>query len=623
MKGFNSLIILLFLSSNLYSTNYTFNGSSSAIWEDTGNWDVYPGLSVAEGDTVFIDSDCMLSYEIYELYGDIVINAGAQLSSCATLEIYGKITVYGTLFSDGYTSLDETGIIENEGTLTGFGYFTSGEIINNANALTFSVDDFNGQIVNNAYMELDVYVGGVGLLHNTSTGVMLMGSFDNQGEIINDGEIQGGWIENDGDIINNGTMENINVYAWFNGTVENNDFISAEFLELHVGSVSNSGTLEVSELFLIGEEADLDNSGTINTLYYDNYGISINTGNITMTGGGNNGFEDEYGYPSYIINDGLIHNFGDYYNNDTIYNNLDLVNDGTIYGSGIIIGNIVIDGNMAPGNSPGIFTVQGDYTQTSTANLMIEIDGPATGTAGVDFDQVNVSGNADLAGTVEVILNGPEPNIGDAYPIIVYGSLEPGSILILDAPVLSGGKTWALQYNTDGILLIVDGALPVKLTSFTVSLVRETAELQWKTASEVNNAGFEIERSEDTNKWENIGFVSGAGTTLATKEYTYTDPKPLVGKSYYRLKQLDTDGKFSYSFILSIDRQRGLKVFPNPSTNYIILESGGVEKFSIINQDGRTIIEGMNNAGRIDVSILPRGSYFVKVGKELIQFVKT
>ncbi|MFZ4620916.1 MAG: hypothetical protein ACOYNS_10170, partial [Bacteroidota bacterium] len=98
-------------------------------------------------------------------------------------------------------------------------------------------------------------------------------------------------------------------------------------------------------------------------------------------------------------------------------------------------------------------------------------------------------------------------------------------------------------------------ALPVELVSFTAVSNGGNSELKWKTATERNNYGFEIEKQfsnytitrSQNSLWEKAGFVEGHGTTNAPKEYSFIDRTLNGGKYLYRLKQIDRDGKFEYS----------------------------------------------------------------------------
>lgn len=102
------------------------------------------------------------------------------------------------------------------------------------------------------------------------------------------------------------------------------------------------------------------------------------------------------------------------------------------------------------------------------------------------------------------------------------------------------------------------GALPVELSSFTVAPHQSNAELKWRTETEFNNYGFDIERAitqpspsqgegDGGGQWARLGFVQGAGTSSAPTEYSFTDVNVPAGKYMYRLKQIDRDGTFQYS----------------------------------------------------------------------------
>lgn len=95
--------------------------------------------------------------------------------------------------------------------------------------------------------------------------------------------------------------------------------------------------------------------------------------------------------------------------------------------------------------------------------------------------------------------------------------------------------------------------IPVELTSFSASVFDRSVELNWTTATEVNNQGFEVEKSADGISFNNICFVPGFGTTTEPKSYSYTDQSVTSGKYYYRLKQIDFDGSFTYSGVVEAE----------------------------------------------------------------------
>ncbi|MCB0749133.1 MAG: T9SS type A sorting domain-containing protein, partial [Ignavibacteriae bacterium] len=117
-------------------------------------------------------------------------------------------------------------------------------------------------------------------------------------------------------------------------------------------------------------------------------------------------------------------------------------------------------------------------------------------------------------------------------------------------------------------------ALPVELTTFSALTEENKVELNWETATEVNNYGFEIERqkAEDGNRtlaWEKIGFVEGHGNSNSPKVYSYKDNSVVSGSYYYRLKQIDIDGAFEYSDVVEVKIETPNKFelsqnYPNP-----------------------------------------------------------
>ncbi|MGG7662742.1 leucine-rich repeat domain-containing protein [Dyadobacter sp. BHUBP1] len=161
--------------------------------------------------------------------------------------------------------------------------------------------------------------------------------------------------------------------------------------------------------------------------------------------------------------------------------------------------------------------------------------------------------------------------------------------------------------------------MPVTLISFDGKSENNQTKLTWKTSAETNNQGFEIERSADARSFAKIGFVDGNGDTKEVNTYHFTDVSPLV-RGFYRLKQLDYDGKFEYSKIIEVKGDAPMvKVYPNPAEEYLTI-SGSTQKlpFSIVDQNGRVVLKGLaTDKDQIDVRKLGAGSYVVKVDEEV------
>lgn len=113
------------------------------------------------------------------------------------------------------------------------------------------------------------------------------------------------------------------------------------------------------------------------------------------------------------------------------------------------------------------------------------------------------------------------------------------------------GEGTQINYKINGTLprAINIQAVPVELTSFSANINENLVTVNWITASEKNNSGFEVERRSfnDVNNWDNLGFVEGSGTTTETNSYSFNDKLSTPGKYCYRIKQLDFDGAFNYS----------------------------------------------------------------------------
>jgi len=189
------------------------------------------------------------------------------------------------------------------------------------------------------------------------------------------------------------------------------------------------------------------------------------------------------------------------------------------------------------------------------------------------------------------------------------------------------------------------GALPVELTSFTANTNGSSIELRWVTATEVNNFGFEIERSQNllaVEEWETVGFVKGSGNSNSVKEYFFTDipnhssiqaPVPSwAGFNHsfrYRLKQIDNDGKFTYSKEIEVGdlrpstfdlRQNYPNPF-NPSTiiSYSIPVASNVklEVYNVLGKLITTLVNKTQEAGIYNISFnageLSSGIYYYTV----------
>ncbi|WP_081909606.1 T9SS type A sorting domain-containing protein [Aureispira sp. CCB-QB1] len=178
-----------------------------------------------------------------------------------------------------------------------------------------------------------------------------------------------------------------------------------------------------------------------------------------------------------------------------------------------------------------------------------------------------------------------------------------------------------------GIALSPDTDLPVEFANFKGWNDHAVNVLQWVTETELNNERFEIERSIDPqNGFTTIGVVSGAGNSTEKLTYLFEDTAPMLGTNYYRLRQVDFDGTYTYSKIIAIN-VNGLKgtqvFFPNPTLGVVSYQFSSTKEetlhISIIDVLGKTVSETFYqttpgiNTKRIDLEAYPAGTYLIKV----------
>jgi len=179
--------------------------------------------------------------------------------------------------------------------------------------------------------------------------------------------------------------------------------------------------------------------------------------------------------------------------------------------------------------------------------------------------------------------------------------------------------------------------LPVELSSFTAKVLRSGGtQLDWRTETEVDNYGFEIERLQNypasgkkLQEWEKIGFVEGHGNSNSPKDYTFSDDYARYGKYAYRLKQIDNDGKFEYSKVIEIDMGTPIEYelsqnYPNPfnpstTIQFSIPQSSNLKLivYNVLGEQVAELVNGFIEAGvhtiNFNAENLTSGIYFYRL----------
>lgn len=184
-------------------------------------------------------------------------------------------------------------------------------------------------------------------------------------------------------------------------------------------------------------------------------------------------------------------------------------------------------------------------------------------------------GGTGLAATIP-----PGGNAGNYEPPLWVNAGE--QYLICFSNWSSVSTNVPLDFGGTAIVSCLEVLLPVEWLSFTGILSGENVELTWETASETNSDFFDVESSMDKSSWETIGQVDAAGNSDSKISYQFVDTSPKLGTTYYRLKQVDLNGEFSYSIIVDVfSGSNSMSVFPNPATGEFSLYTSAAKASDI------------------------------------------
>ncbi|MBI5464820.1 MAG: T9SS type A sorting domain-containing protein [Ignavibacteriales bacterium] len=214
-------------------------------------------------------------------------------------------------------------------------------------------------------------------------------------------------------------------------------------------------------------------------------------------------------------------------------------------------------------------------------------------------------------------------------------------------PYTVANSTAITDFSSPSFIVGNDGALPVTMTSFTAAAHKSNAvKIAWKTATEVNSYGFEVERKPMSNQqsaignWSKVGFVAGSGMSNSPKEYSYTDENLSPGRYAYRIKQVDADGQSTYYGSAEVEvglvpRTLALEAnYPNPfnpstTMRFNVPENGRavVRVFNLLGQELVQLFDGVAEQGRFytvqfNAAQLPSGVYYYSIeygGKQIVK----
>jgi hypothetical protein len=244
---------------------------------------------------------------------------------------------------------------------------------------------------------------------------------------------------------------------------------------------------------------------------------------------------------------------------------------------------------------------------------------------------------ADIQSTMHTTLTGTESGLIGYWPLSGESGTTTSARDLVNG---NNGTLYGFTFDgtTNGWVTTTDIPLPVELTEFVAKENIGSISLSWKTATEINNYGFEVERRAVSDKqlaissWSKIGFVTGNGTSNSTHSYSYTDASVAAGTYAYRLKQIDNSGTFNYSseaeVTIAVSKVFALNQnYPNPfnpttTINFTLAQDGftTLKIYDILGKEVATLVNsemkaGIQNTVVFDASKLSSGVYFSRLEK--------
>ncbi len=560
----------------------TFLGTVSGDWSDPANWSggaVPTSASLASGDGIVIAANCS------------AVNVNLTMPSGTSLTVNaGKVLTLNP--SSNFTFATNTTVTVQAGAGLYYG-----------NVVTSATMDIFGQywpqsLTLNSGAMLNIKPGGFYNCPNCSE-FPLAGS-----TITNDGTMWTGtpnsWqctLNNNAGAFFGSSGQGSQVMFGASSTVNNRGMFqtydantSGQFTNFSTGTV----TMPATGFFTIKGSANFQNQGMLILPIVSSY---LN-----------------------LKDNAVLNNTGTFKNNGFFYQtgNSTYTNIGTYMGSGTVGGAPFTNfpgGIVAPGNSPGCASFSNGFSSSGTLNIEL---------GGLDpcgaFDRVVVTGAAslDVGGSLNVTLWGsPTFPVGTALTILTATS-RTGVFDNVSLP-----PNWFVNYLPTSVVLTYGLALPTELVDFQAKRDGQKARLDWRTASESSNQGWEIERSPDGVSFEKMGFVAGQGTTADRHDYLFFDEKPLAGVNFYRLRQLDFDGKATLSPIVSVEMGGGraeIFVFPNPvsggdlSVRFSQISTDEPVRLRLFDVGGRLVLEkeATGDEGLLEMNAVPAGAYLLE-----------
>jgi hypothetical protein len=669
---------LLLIAAILLSPFYTYaqfswdGGAGTTDWQDANNWnpDVVPttgslvqigldvtitGFAINSPARIQINGGADVTLDLSMIVGDgvslehgFVIGANSSLTIAAGNAIFVDVPTtqravsIGTGANNAVFNVESTASLILQQSQFGINVANATAAVNNAGNITITSPASDGvRIVNGTFTN----TGTISVIEPGSDGIENSANFINNGTIeVEDADRYGifnntaGAFDNSGaiTITNPGKLTNDGIRT--RGDFDNNaagmiTISNAEddAIDVQTGSFTNDGAIDVTVRDVmpaaanngisVGTASDMATftnsaTGTIQAdggastigrgIFVFDMGELENEGEITFEGG-NDG--------SRLYSRGEVHNKagGELDMTDGRIN----INMGSLINDGLIISTRGTPGvtNAATATNNGFFDYTGSGNFANGAGATTD-NGIDVNNAGQTSINAGGSCTVDIAEVAyEYFDNGNSVGSTDAS-----GSITFMNVLSSDPVTLTNELGVSIQITN----VCAQAILPIELTYFQAIPSDKQVLLKWQTSTEVNNDYMEVERSTDSRSFRSIGRVDGAGNSDQLIDYQLTDPNPLSGISYYRLRQVDFDGSVNFSKIVTVQfRADGTipKVYPTLLQQSRLLTVDLQQRSSepvlleLVNLNGQQVKRYTLQGGavhQIDTNGIEKGTYILR-----------
>jgi len=314
-----------------------------------------------------------------------------------------------------------------------------------------------------------------------------------------------------------------------------------------------------------------------------------------------------------------------------------LANPAIVYvGSGLVASNNVTgEVATAPGNRHSSFGIGFNATipnpcgtgNTNEFYLRSNSTTPVVNSGNFSCEQtinwfINNSGSGityanPAGGSSTLVDDAADIWVGNTRVFAAIPAIDPNQTLD-DFKIFYNNGSGAISFD-DILFMTGVNALPVAISTLKAAMAGAANQINWSTASEFNNKGFYIERQTKTGTWESIGFVAGSNKAAT---YTFKDEKPLQ-VSNYRLRQVDLDGKETFSSVVTVTQKfrDRISIAPNPASNVVTIDltqlkvSNNFATAVLYDLTGRKVMTQNSKTGTIqlDLTNVPKGNYVLNV----------